>query len=320
MTGDDNWRPAATAATLQLRARLLQAARNFFAARGVLEVTTPALVADTVSDPHTEGLQLLDGQWLRTSPEYHLKRLLSAYGHDIYEIGPVFRGDDASSHHQPEFTMIEWYRQSMTADQVATETVELINELLVAAGQTARPIKTQSYSEIFVQHCGFNPLTADITTIKAAAERLITGPITGLIDEPSGWLDLLAGAYVFPQLGKNCIQIVTDYPASQAMLARLDPGNPALAQRFEIFADGMELANGYAELTDAAEQAARFVTDNAVRKELAKPRVNPDQRLLAALEAGLPECAGVALGFDRLIMLAADAAHIREVSSFLPGR
>ncbi len=320
MTSAADWRPLASADTLRLRAKLLQTARQFFAARDVLEVQTPLTVGNTVSDPHTDALHVNNAIWLRTSPEYHLKRLLSAFQTDVFEIGAVFRAGESGRRHQPEFSMIEWYRLGLTASGMAEETCDLIDALLGAAGQPGRERAQTTYSEAFINAVDINPLSASTDEIRNATLEHVSGIPKDISNDRNTWLDMLAGHFVFPQQGRDKLQVITDYPADQAMLARLSEADSNVAERFEVFLDGIEIANGYWELTAADEQAQRFAADNEIRKQLGKPVVAPDPQLLAALESGLPDCAGVALGFDRLLMIAIGTDDIAATLSFLPGR
>ena len=313
-----NWQPAAARPVLELRARLRERVRRFFAARGVLEVETPVVVSATGNDPNVPSLPVQphaceQALFLHTSPEHAMKRLLCAGSGDIYQLAPVFRDGEAGRWHNPEFTIVEWYRTGYSYRQLAGETVELLQELLGAgAGQAVTRL---SYREAFEARLGSNPLTADRAELLALCRQHRL-----LVHGEDAWqrrdlIDLLFGGVVAGELPRG-ICVVFDYPADQAALARLDPNDPAVAQRFEVFVDGLELANGFQELADAAEQRARFETDRA-RYTRTGRRVAPlDEHLLAALEAGLPDCAGVAMGFDRVVMLAAGCERIGDVMAF----
>jgi lysyl-tRNA synthetase class 2 len=322
-----DWRPTASWETLALRARLLARARDFFAARQVTEVETPALVAHGVSDPHLANLKVrLAGPpersvWLHTSPEYHMKRLLAAGAPDIYQICKVFRDGESGRRHEPEFTLVEWYRRGMNLETLAAETCELVRELAREAGRDPGVPRLQSYRELFREATGLDPLAAGAEELRRAATAQLGGdlvePLVPLLgDDPDAWQDFLMGHRVIPSLASGGLRIVARYPAGQAALARLTPGDPRTAERFEVFWDSLELANGYHELTDAAEQARRFEADAARRHRLGRPPMAPDTRLLAALEAGLPDCAGVALGLDRVVMKILGVDHIRQAVSF----
>ncbi len=314
-----SWQPSASLSALRLRARLLAQVRRFFAERGVLEVETPVLAAAPVTDPHLASLATeLHGPgspggrtlYLQTSPEYAMKRLLAAGSGPIFQISRVFRDDEVGRHHNPEFTLLEWYRPGFDHHALMDEVDGLLSALLGTA-----PAERLTYAEAFLRHAGVDPHRADGATLQAAAGELGEG--CGLAtDEREGWLSLLLSLKVQPQLGRGRPTFLHDFPASQAALARVRPGDPPVAERFEVFIDGVELANGYHELTDAAEQRRRFQADLATRAAMGLPAVPLDHRLLEALAAGMPPCAGVALGFDRLAMVAAGADHIDQVLAF----
>ena len=315
------WRPTATRAMLEQRAILLARARRFFADGGVLEVDTPMVVNAPVTDVHIHSARVdLGGPtetsrpfFLHTSPEYAMKRLLAAGSGDIYQICHVVRGFERGRLHNAEFTLIEWYRLGFTLDDLMSEVDALVRTLLgpVATGHASERI---SYREAFVRELSLDPFTASLAELQAAARKL------GLADAADPHrdelLDLLMGAAVGPRLGANALTFVHGYPATQAALARLDPQDPRAALRFELYCEGVELANGFHELGSAAEQRARFNQDIAERQRAGLPAFPPDELLLAALAAGLPECSGVALGFDRTLMLATGAKTIDEVLPF----
>ena len=323
--GSEDWRPGASRARLLARAALLRRAREFFAARGVLEVDTPLLVNSPVSEVHIHSarVQLVavpgDGAaplFLHTSPEYAMKRLLAAGSGDIYQICHVVRGLEYGRLHNPEFTLIEWYRVGFTLGQLMDEVEALVRALLGAAA-TSRVNERLSYRDAFVRELGLDPLSASAEALAAAARPLGFRPGAPRADE---WLELLMAAHIGPRLGHNALTFVHGYPASQAALARLDPSDARVAERFELYCDGVELANGFRELASAAEQRARFEHDNSERRRRGLPVAALDERLLAALAAGLPDCAGVALGFDRTLMLATGAERIEEVLPFPTAR
>lgn len=314
-----DWAPTASLSRLRLRASLLASLRGFFAARGVLEVETPALVNAPVTDVNLDSAQATVGDaalFLHTSPEYAMKRLLAAGSGDIYQTCHVVRGGERGRLHNPEFTMLEWYRTGFSMAQLIGETADLLNQLMQAAGQPARPLLTRRYREAFLEHVGLDPFEAGIDTLVELAVQ--AGLARGTAGELSrdALLDLLVGTRLGPALGQGHWFALTHYPASQAALARLDPADPRLALRFEIYADGIELANGFEELASSQEQASRFAADNAERARRGLPVRAADARLLAALERGLPACSGVALGFDRTVMVAAGAHRIDEVIAF----
>jgi elongation factor P--(R)-beta-lysine ligase len=319
-TPHPDWRPSATLANLRRRAALLAEARAFFAARGVLEVDTPQLVTHAVTDVHLHSAEVRwpgsagHSHFLHTSPEYAMKRLLAAGSEDIYQLCHVFRGDEQGACHNAEFTLVEWYRRAWNIEALMQEVDALLRCLLgPAAGAASRQL---SYEQAFVQTLGCNPLLdpdrvlADCARAHGADALLADG--CGRDD----LLDLLMGAYVGPQLGRGGPVFVHRYPASQAALARLDGADPRVALRFELYLDGVELANGFEELADADEQRARFGAGQAARAARGLTVPAMDEFLLEALRAGLPPCSGVALGFDRVLMIACGARHISEVLPF----
>jgi elongation factor P--(R)-beta-lysine ligase len=314
------FRPGASLAVLGARAVMLARCREFFAARGVLEVETPILSQATVTDVHLASLETrLAGRprpyYLQTSPEYAMKRLLAAGSPDLYQICKVFRDGESGRLHNPEFTMLEWYRRDCDQHALMDEVEALLATLL--AGRLALPAERLSYRDAFRRVLGVDPLAAPLETLAAlAAERTGATGVAGHGDDRDTVLDLLMGAVVGPALGRGRLSFVHDYPASQAALARLLPGTPPVAARFEAYVEGLELCNGFHELADAAEQRRRFEADRAARAARGLPLPPVDERLLAALAAGLPDCAGVAVGLDRVLMLATACGSIREVLTF----
>lgn len=318
--GADSWRPTASLQTLRARAAALAATREFFRARAVLEVETPALVNAPVSDVNLENLRVVMREsarqlFLHTSPEYAMKRLLAAGSGDIYQICRVYRGAERGRQHNPEFTMIEWYRLGFSLEALMHEVAELAR-LLLGADAAALPIELLTYRDAVRRHAGFDPIDADPARLAAAARALGLDAERAGRAGPDELLDLIVGAQVGPALGANALTFVHRYPASQAALARLDPEDARLALRFELYHRGVELANGYHELASGAEQRLRFAGDLRMRALRGFPAATPDPQLLAALDAGLPDCAGVALGFDRLMMLATGAENIDAVLAF----
>jgi lysyl-tRNA synthetase class 2 len=310
----DDWRPAASPAARALRAELLAAVRGFFARRGVLEVETPLLASHGVTDPAIEPLVVQGGaivpapRYLQTSPEYAMKRLLAAGSGPIYQLGRAFRDGEAGRRHNPEFTLLEWYRPGFDHHALMAEVGELLEHCLGRTGW-----RKVSYGDLFRDHFDLDPHRAGTGALAALARAELDSG--GLELDRDGWLDLLLSHRIEPAL--EGIVCVHGYPASQAALARIDTSGPVpVAERFEFYVDGLELANGYHELTDPAEQARRFAADNASRRRRGLAERAADPRLLAALEAGLPPCSGVALGFDRLVMAATGAASLGEVLAF----
>lgn len=301
---------------------MLAAARKFFAVRAVLEVETPVLCAHGVTDPHIANISVTLGKtvrWLRTSPEYHMKRLLAAGAGDIYQIGKAFRDGETGRLHQPEFTMIEWYRHGFSIEEMAQDACDLIVELSTHCSHPVNKVERISYREAFMGSTGLDPFTANSEELRATAvhHAISLDPNDNHADREL-WLDLLAGSIVYPSLGGDKLWIVDKFPADQAMLARLDPDDSTVAERFEVFLHGVELANGFRELRDPVEQAARFTTDRKHRELAGAQDMLPDPRLLAALEAGLPDCTGVAVGLDRILLVTNQLAELRATMCFAP--
>jgi lysyl-tRNA synthetase class 2 len=319
MTGEAVWRPTATVDTLRRRARVLEMIRAFFARRGVLEVETPMLCAATTPDPNIDSLETRvtapDGAqrvYLHTSPEFAMKRLLAAGYESIYQICKVFRDGEAGRLHNPEFTLLEWYRRGFDHRALMDEVEALLTDVLGTP-----PAVRRSYREVFNDHVGVDPTGArDAELARCAAHHGLAVHDEHAEDQRDVYLNFLMGRVVTPQLGHEAPVFVYDFPASQAMMARIRPGAPPLAERFEVFAAGIELANGYHELNDTHEQRERFAQERRRRRLNGKPDVENDERLLAAMASGFPDCAGVALGLDRLVMLCTGAAHIEDVIPF----
>lgn len=305
------WQPTASIPTLQARALALAHIRAFFSERGVMEVETPQLAATTVTDPQLDSLSLVAGAgFLQTSPEYFMKRLLSAGSGPIFSMAKAFRADEQGKHHSPEFTMLEWYRPGFDDRQLAEEVVNLVGSLAPASR-----VQRNSYAELFQQACGLNPHQATVVELRQLAGEALD--IHWLDENKSLWLDLLFTHLVEPTFS-DCVQVVFDYPECQSALAKVEQNAQGewIARRFEVYWKGLELANGYWELTDANEQRRRFDADVAARKTMNKRHIEPDQGLLAALDAGMPACAGVALGVDRLLMCLLELTSIEQVQSF----
>jgi lysyl-tRNA synthetase class 2 len=310
-----DWRPTASLATLELRASMLRAARDYFAATRALEVETPTLSSAAVTDVHLASVAATaNGQkrFLHTSPEYAMKRLLAAGSGDLWQICRVYRDGERGSQHNPEFTLIEWYRLGMDHHALMEDVERLIGAMLPPARAFDRS-ERMSYREAMQLHAGVDALRDPIPVL---IERLRSANIdapTDLQHDRDACLDLIMGALVGPKLGRERLCFIYDYPASQAALARV---RGDVASRFEAYLDGLELANGFHELGDPAEQRARFLADLREREKRGLPAMPIDERFLAALAHGLPECSGVALGFDRLVMCAAQAKRIDEVLAF----
>ncbi len=320
-----DWRPGADLAALRLRAEFLARIRAFFAARDVLEVETPMLSAAAITDPHLAsfattysgpGPRCGQTLYLHTSPEFPMKRLLAAGSGCIYQVARVFRNGEAGRLHNPEFTLLEWYRVGFDHHRLMDEVTELATTLLRDRLPLAAPERL-SYRAAFERHLGLNPHRATVAELAACAEHCGVSIPPGMpVNDVDPWLDLLLTHRIEMHLGQGRLCFVYDYPALQAALARLRPGDPPVGERFELYLHGVELANGFHELGDAVEQRRRFVAENAARQAHGLPLMPVDDNLLAALEAGLPDCAGVALGFDRLVMLAAGKGALAEALAF----
>jgi len=312
------WRPTASLAALRQRADLLARVRDFFARREVLEVETPVLSAGAVTDPQIDSLATrVAGRsgplYLSTSPEFPMKRLLAAGAGDIYQVARVFRDGEQGRWHNPEFTMIEWYRLGFDDAALMSE-VEALASALLAPARTLAPAERLTYAEALRRHAGVDAFGASDADLDRAT--VAHGVQCHADLDRDGKLDLLMGLVVGPQLGRERPCFLCDYPASQAALARLKPGRPAVAARFEFYLDGIELANGFHELADAKEQRGRFARDLETRRVRNRSLPPTDERFLAALDSGLPDCAGVALGFDRLVGIALGAPGLAQAMAF----
>lgn len=315
-----SWQPTASLEALRLRARLLAETRAFFGARGLLEVETPQLSAAAATDVHLESLRAeapggAPCGWLHTSPEFAMKRLLAAGSGDCWQLARVFRGGEQGRRHNPEFSLLEWYRVGWDAGRLMDEVEEFVRTLAHGCLPLRGALRL-SYREAFQRHAGLDPFAVSAAGLCAVlAARAIEVP-DAVAQDKDALLDLALSLLVEPALDPAQPTFIHDFPASHATLARIRPGDPPLAERFELFLGGMELANGFCELTDAAEQRARFAADLATRTRRGLQAPPLDERLLAALAHGLPACSGVALGFDRLVMLLAGAEDIRAVLAF----
>lgn len=317
--GADEWRPAASLAALRTRASLLRKLREFFWDRGFLEVETPLLSAEVIPEPHIEPIRTVGGEFLQASPEMHMKRLLAGGAEDIFQVTHSFRANERGRLHNPEFTIVEWYRvgDDMTAG------VDLLDELMQTLLNTPPAVRT-TYADAFKRHVGICPHTATIEELAALAQSsgwlepsTSERPENAPVDRDE-WLNLLLSQRVEPELGADRPEIIYHYPASQASLATTIPSEHGhkVAERFELYWRGVELANGFHELTDATELRTRFEEVNAARATTGCPALPLPEELLAAMKRGMPNSAGCALGFDRLAMLAANAASIEEVIAF----
>ena len=296
---------------------MLERARRFFRARDVLEVATPALGRYTATDPNIDSLRIAGTRgatlYLQTSPESCMKRLLADGYPDIYGICRVFRGGETGRLHQPEFTMVEWYRHGFGLDEMIAETVAFIAELL--AQPALLDAEMLEYGAAFRRFAGVDPLAAGIDELAeaAAADADLR---ESLGSDREAWLDLLLSTRLAPGFDAARLTVLRHFPVSQAALARTCPADDRLADRFEVFHGGLELANGFVELRDPDEQRRRMLADIEKRRATGRELLPVDEPLLAALESGLPACAGVAVGFERLLMIAAGAEDIRDVLTF----
>ncbi|RQW82779.1 MAG: EF-P lysine aminoacylase GenX [Methylococcus sp.] len=323
--GQVDWQPACSLLVLRQRAELNARIREFFMARGGLEVETPLLGRHTVTDPALRAFATefaLPGQscgrrlFLQTSPEYAMKRLLAAGAGSIFQICKAFRNEESGRFHNPEFSLLEWYRTGFTLDQLVDEVEDLIARLAASHIALVSPERF-SYAEICLKYLGLDPLTADIRTFDRCAQNLGLPEAAKLCgDDRSVWLDLLFSRFVQPRLGVDRLTTIFRYPAFMPSLARVCTEDSRVVERAEIFLAGQELGNGFYELADANEQQIRFQNDLKARSRQGLPAVELDQRLLGALRAGLPDCAGIAIGLDRLLMVLMGKEHIDEVLAF----
>jgi lysyl-tRNA synthetase class 2 len=314
-----DWQPTATLEVLRLRAAMLTRIRGYFAEQGVIEVDTPLLSRAAATDVHLESVGAevagIGRMYLQTSPEYPMKRLLAAGLGDCFQACHVFRDGERGSRHNPEFTMIEWYRLGFDAPRLMDDVEALLAR--AAAGLRSFPRAERiTYREAVLEHAGTDPMTATGTELRATLSRLGVDVPASASQDRDALLDLLVSTGVGPQLGRTAPTFLHDYPASQAALARIRPGEFPVAERFELYVDGVELANGFHELADPAEQRRRFESDLDQRSRRGQPSRPLDERFLASLRQGLPECAGVALGFDRLVMTALSLDSLDEVMAF----
>ncbi|EST56881.1 MULTISPECIES: elongation factor P--(R)-beta-lysine ligase [Proteus] len=315
-----DWQPSASIANLLKKAKIVSNIRRFFTDRGVLEVETPMMSQATVTDVHlypfetqfvgpgaSQGLKL----YLMTSPEYHMKRLLAANSGPIYQMGRCFRNEEAGRYHNPEFTMLEWYRPCFDMYRLMNEVDDLLQEVLDCEAS-----ESLSYQQAFLRYLDIDPLSVDKEKLREVAAKLDLSNIADTEEDKDTLLQLLFVSGVEPHIGLEKPTFIYHFPASQASLAEISSEDHRVAERFEVYFKGVELANGFRELTDAQEQRHRFERDNRQRVAMGLPEQPIDERFLAALEAGLPECSGVALGVDRLIMLALGVERLSDVIAF----
>ena len=338
MNNSEAWHPSATLDVLKQRATLLQHIRQWFAGQNVLEVETPQLSRGATTDPHIDSFAASAASidWtasdvtgsevkstsrcLRTSAEFHMKRLLASGSGDIYELGKVFRVDESGRYHNPEFTMLEWYRVGHDHHQLIDDVENLLKSLHSNSNRTAYPGLTRvSYRELWQAHCDIDIAAASFAELKVCLQQAGCDIPVSIDDDFDTLLELGMSMVICHRLATDQYTCIVDYPASQASLARIDDSdaNFPVACRFEFYFGSVELANGYHELTDAAEQRQRFESDNSERVANGKPVMPVDEAFLQSLQAGLPDCAGVAIGIDRLLMiLLADIKSLQQVISF----
>lgn len=333
-----DWRPTCSIELLRLRAQMLAEIRKFFADRSVLEVETPLLGHCIGTDPQldfftTEYLSpgmvcmpeacpeqarrspLQRTLFMQTSPEFAMKRLLAAGSGSIYQIGKAFRNGESGRFHNPEFTMLEWYRVGFTLSDLMDEIAELIGVLF--SGKSLKETQRVSYQDIFVSFTGLDPLTFSYQDYCAFARECGLHEAVDICGQDHTlWLDFIFSHKVQPHLGEDALCMVYGYPACQSSLAKINQHNAQIVERVELFINGIELGNGYYELTDAEEQNRRFDKELAIRDSFKLPQAAKDQRLIAALQSGLPECSGMAVGLDRLLMLLSGNVSIDSVLSF----
>lgn len=314
-----HWQPSATLTNLRQRAEIIKQIRDFFNNRNVLEVETPVMCHTSVTDPFIQSIPALfqahpkekeQRHYLQTSPEYAMKRLLAAGSGAIYQITKAFRQGETGRFHNPEFSMLEWYRPDFDHHQLMDEMDELLQLVLKMSAA-----ERLSYGDLFQKYLHINPHNATLQELATCARKNNVAVAADITDKDT-WLHLLMSHCIEPQLGAERPCFIYDFPASQAALARIQQTNPPVASRFEVYIKGIELANGFHELQDAKEQRKRFEKNLLARKELGLNELKIDEYFLAALAHGLPNCAGVALGIDRLIMIATGSNNICEVLSF----
>ena len=313
-----DWRPSSGPDAARSRAALLGRVRQFFSDRDVLPVCTPALAPYAASDPHTDSIAvrsvLSPGHFLNTSPEFCMKRLLAAGYPDIYSVCRVFRDGEIGRQHQPEFTMVEWYRLGFGLSSIVAETVQFLT-LALDDPQLAITFEQLDYAEAFRQYANIDVFSTSTDELadRASADLDLRH---ALADDEDAWHALILNTVVTPQFAPEKLTVLRHYPASQAALARICPIDNRVADRFEVFCGATELANGYVELTDADEQLQRIHTDREQRQTAGRPAPAYDKNLIAALKAGLPECAGVAVGLERLQMVHDKTDDIGDVVTF----
>ncbi|HDR1338429.1 TPA: elongation factor P--(R)-beta-lysine ligase [Pasteurella multocida] len=318
MFEQENWQPSASIENLLARANIIAEIRRFFTDRGLLEVETPVLSEFGVTDVHLSTFNTTfisptaeksKALWLSTSPEYHMKRLLAAGSGPIFQLCHVFRNEEAGQRHNPEFTMLEWYRPHFDMYRLINEVDDLLQQIL-----DCKPTESLSYQFVFQEYVGLDPLSAEKAELVAKAKQYHLQQAEQ--EDRDTLLQFLFSTVVEPNIGKENPVAVYHFPATQAALAQISSEDHRVAERFEFYYKGLELANGFHELTDVNEQLHRFEQDNVQRQKMGLPQRQIDKRLLGALQAGVPNCSGIALGVDRLLMIALGANAIHEVMAF----
>ncbi|HDR1070431.1 TPA: elongation factor P--(R)-beta-lysine ligase [Pasteurella multocida] len=318
MFEQENWQPSASIENLLARAKIIAEIRRFFTDRGLLEVETPVLSEFGVTDVHLSTFNTTfisptaeksKALWLSTSPEYHMKRLLAAGSGPIFQLCHVFRNEEAGQRHNPEFTMLEWYRPHFDMYRLINEVDDLLQQIL-----DCKPTESLSYQFVFQEYVGLDPLSAEKAELVVKAKQYHLQQAEQ--EDRDTLLQFLFSTVVEPNIGKENPVAVYHFPATQAALAQISSEDHRVAERFEFYYKGLELANGFHELTDVNEQLHRFEQDNVQRQKMGLPQRQIDKRLLGALQAGVPNCSGIALGVDRLLMIALGANAIHEVMAF----
>ncbi|MEB3475313.1 elongation factor P--(R)-beta-lysine ligase [Pasteurella multocida] len=318
MFEQENWQPSASIENLLARAKIIAEIRRFFTDRGLLEVETPVLSEFGVTDVHLSTFNTTfisptaeksKALWLSTSPEYHMKRLLAAGSGPIFQLCHVFRNEEAGQRHNPEFTMLEWYRPHFDMYRLINEVDDLLQQIL-----DCKPTESLSYQFVFQEYVGLDPLSTEKAELVAKAKQYHLQQAEQ--EDRDTLLQFLFSTVVEPNIGKENPVAVYHFPATQAALAQISSEDHRVAERFEFYYKGLELANGFHELTDVNEQLHRFEQDNVQRQKMGLPQRQIDKRLLGALQAGVPNCSGIALGVDRLLMIALGANAIHEVMAF----
>lgn len=324
----DDWRPLASPMALQRRADIVWQIRQFFHSRGFAEVHTPTISRDTVVDRYIDPVRIpgealacaaaaAECYYLQTSPEFCMKRLLAAGMTSIYQLGPAYRAGERGQYHNPEFTMLEWYRVGEAFEEAVTFLGALVDEILLRSEVPRATTRAMTYAAAFQSTLGLDPLTCPLSSLKNAATELGISLGASWDDQSrDDWLNLLFAEGVQPKLGLEGPITVTHYPATQAALAAVSPDDQRTSERYELFVDGIELANGYHELLDPEELARRSEETLALRRSDGKPDLSTDNLLLAAMRSGLPDACGCALGVDRLVMVALGLNSIDQVIPF----